>query len=210
MTMAPQLFTFDVFGTLIDWRTGLLDDLSAIGVKADGLLFDQIIDAQAELQRGSFLSYREITKRSLIDALKLSEEQAESIAGRVGHWPFFPDSKDALRKLMATAPCVAMTNSDRVHGEQAQAQLGFRLSGWLCAEELQVYKPDPQFWQAAAHRFRVAPGASWWHVSAYADFDLDAADKMGLTTVFIDRPHSRPGSAKQTFADLAGLAAQDR
>jgi FMN phosphatase YigB (HAD superfamily) len=107
---------------------------------------------------------------------------------------------------MAIAPCVAMTNSDRAHGEQAQAQLGFRLSGWICAEETRVYKPSPRFWGAVSERRVVAPGPHWWHVSAYADYDLAPARALGLTCVYVDRPHARPGSADVTARDLASLA----
>ncbi|HEX9669615.1 MAG TPA: HAD family hydrolase, partial [Thermoanaerobaculia bacterium] len=125
----------------------------------------------------------------------------------VGTWPLYPDSRDGLRRLQAVAPCVAMTNSDRAHGEQAQEQLGFRLAHWVSAEEVKLYKPDARFWHAVASRLGVVPSPAWWHVSAYADYDLDAARSLGLTTVFVARPHARPGPATHRVADLAELAA---
>ena len=56
-------------------------------------------------------------------------------------------------------------------------------------------------------RLAVPPGPRWWHVSAYADYDGEVAASLGLTTVFVDRPHARPGPATHRVADLAGLAA---
>jgi FMN phosphatase YigB (HAD superfamily) len=53
---------------------------------------------------------------------------------------------------MEVAPCAAMTNSHRIHGEDVQAQLGFRLDDWLCAEDTHVYKPNPDFWRWMARR----------------------------------------------------------
>jgi FMN phosphatase YigB (HAD superfamily) len=100
-----------------------------------------------------------------------------------------------------------MTNSDRDHGGETQARLGVRLSAWLCAEEVRCYKPDPRFWREAAARLGVAPGPRWWHVSAYAAYDLDVARRLGLTTVFVARPHARPGAATHAVRDLAELAA---
>src|SRR5205085_8095336 len=97
-------------------------------------------------------------------------------------------------------------NSDLAHGEQVQAQLGFRLSDWLCAEETHCYKPDPEFWNAMARRWRLTPGPEWWHVSAYADYDLAVANRLGLTTVFVARPHARRGPATHSVVDLAELA----
>jgi hypothetical protein len=47
---------------------------------------------------------------------------------------------------------------------------------------------------------------SWWHVSAYADYDLRTARELGLTCVFVQRPHSRSGAADVTVPDLTALA----
>jgi FMN phosphatase YigB (HAD superfamily) len=99
-----------------------------------------------------------------------------------------------------------MSNSDFAHGEQVQDQLGFKLSDWVCAEELRLYKPSPEFWRAVARRCGLEPGRDWWHVSAYADYDLEVARSLGLTCVFVAREHSRPGSAHYEFPDLGALA----
>jgi FMN phosphatase YigB (HAD superfamily) len=58
-----------------------------------------------------------------------------------------------------------------------------------------------------AARHSIAPGADWWHVSACADCDLAVANRLGLTTVFVARPHARPGPATHQVVDLAGLVA---
>lgn len=206
--MTPKrLVTFDIFGTVLDWRAGLERDCAGAGRRLEPGDFDRIVDRQAELERGPYATYAEITRRSLIEVVGLELEAAERIGATVGLWPLFPDSAPALRALMRSAPCAALTNSDRVHGDQVQAQLGFRLSDWLCAEETGRYKPDPEFWNAMAERRSIAPGADWWHVSAYADYDLAVANRLGLTTVFVARPHARPGPATHQVDDLAGLAA---
>lgn len=203
----PRLLTFDIFGTVLDWRAGLERDCAAAGRALGPGDFDRIVDRQAQLERTAFTPYAEITRRSLVEAIGLDEAAAARIGASLGHWPLFPDSAAALRALVRVAPCAAMTNSDRVHGEQVQAQLGFRLSDWLCAEETRRYKPDPAFWQAMAARRGIAPGPDWWHVSAYADYDLAVAGRLGLTTVLVQRPHARTGPASHAVADLAALTA---
>ncbi len=45
----PALLTFDVFGTIVDWRRGLAGALAAAGVAMDDALFDRIVDAQGAL-----------------------------------------------------------------------------------------------------------------------------------------------------------------
>ena len=207
--MTPvRLVTFDVFGTILDWRAGLAHDCAAAGRPLAAGEFDRIVDRQAHLERGPYTRYAEITRRSLVEVIGLADDAAARIGASVGRWPLFPDSAAALWALMSVAPCAAMTNSDRAHGEQVQAQLGFQLSDWLCAEETRRYKPDPLVWQAMAERRGIAPGPDWWHVSAYADYDLAVAGRLGLTTVFVARPHARPGPAMHAVADLAELASR--
>ncbi len=203
--MRPRLLTFDVFGTVLDWRSGLERDCAAAGRPLAAGDFDRVIDRQAELEAGAHLPYAEITRRSLIDALRLDPAAAQRIGANVGRWPLYADSAAALRALMAIAPCAALTNSDRAHGEQVQEQLGFRLSDWLCAEEIGLYKPDERVWRALAAHRGIALDRDWWHVSAYADYDLAVANRLGLTTVFVARPHARPGAATHAVEDLAAL-----
>ncbi|HET7498788.1 MAG TPA: HAD-IA family hydrolase [Candidatus Eisenbacteria bacterium] len=204
--MRPRLITFDIFGTVLDWRRGLADALERLGVALDGDAFDQLIDAQADLESGPFRSYADITAESLVRVLGVDAETARAIGRDAGTWPLYPDSRDALRRLRAVAPCAATTNSDREHGEQVQAALGFRLDAWICAEDVGVYKPDARMWHAASSRLGVAPGPWWWHVSAYADYDLATARGLGLTSVYVARPHARPGSPDLAVANLAELA----
>jgi 2-haloacid dehalogenase len=207
MYTRPLLFTFDVFGTLVDWRRGLAEAAARVGRPLREGEFDRIVDRQGVLeQEQPGRTYREITRLSLVDVLGLDAAEADAIGAEVGTWPPYPDAPSALRRLMALAPCVATTNSDRLHGEQAQGALGLRLSGWLCAEELGCYKPDLRVWHEASVRLGIPPGPAWWHVSAYADYDLDPADLLGLTPVFVRRPHSRPGRAEIEVDDLAALA----
>ncbi len=204
---APALLTFDVFGTIVDWRCGVADALAAAGIAMDEVMFDRIVDAQGALEsRPPFRRYREIVAESLRTVCGLDAPRADAIGAAVGAWPAYRDARAALRRLVARAPCAALTNSDRDHGEEVQARLGLRLSAWLCAEEVRCYKPDPRFWRELSARLGVAPDPRWWHVSAYADYDLDVARGLGLTTVFVARPHARPGEATHAVPDLAALA----
>jgi 2-haloacid dehalogenase len=207
---APELLTFDIFGTVLDWRTGLEAACEAAGRPLREGEFDRIVDAQGALEQGSFLDYSEITRRSLVEAIGLPDAAAAQIGANAGRWPLYADSSTGLRALMGIAPCAAMTNSDRVHGEQIQRQLGFRLDDWLCAEEVRAYKPDAVFWQVMGGRRGMNPSRRWWHVSAYADYDLAVANELGLTTVFVERPHARPGAASVSVRDLNELVARIR
>ncbi len=203
--MSIALLTFDFFGTVLDWRRGLRE---ALGGRLEDAAFDRIIDRQGELERQRFRPYAEIASLSLVDELGLSKAEADRIGASAGTWPLFPDSAEAMRRLRTVAPCAALTNSDPAHRPQIEAQLGFAMDGWICAGEVGKYKPDPEMWRAAAKRMGVEPGRDWWHVSAYADYDHRTARSLGLTCVFVQRPHMRPGPADLVVPDLAGLAAR--
>ena len=205
--MKPQFFTFDIFGTVLDWRRGMADSVRAAGAKFDEAVdFDRIVDLQGVDEQRGYRSYAEIARDSLVVGCGLPVEAAARVGRDAGCWPLFADSAIALKKLMAVAPCVAMTNSDRAHGEQVRAQLGFELTDWVCAEESGVYKPAAEFWHYVARKHGVEFGRHWWHVSAYADYDLSVAQDLGLTCVFVDRPHAREGFSHVRVQDLAALA----
>ena len=204
--MPPGLLTFDVFGTVLDWRQGLRRSLRHHGVDLTPADFDRVIDIQADLESGKFRPYTSIVASSLVRALGIPLETARRIGDEAGSWPLYPDSREALRRLRRIAPCVASTNSDQKHGRQVERELGFDLDGWICAEEVRCYKPDPAFWRHVSSRRGFPFDAGWWHVSAYADYDLDTARRLGLTGVFVSRPHARPGPADFHVRDLAELA----
>jgi 2-haloacid dehalogenase len=206
ISLKPTLFTFDIFGTVIDWRGGLKRDVAKVGRKVEDADFDRLIDLQADLEQERFRSYREITALSLVALCGLDRATADDIGAKVGFWPLYPDVPEGMARLQSQAACCAMTNSDRSHGEQAQDQLGFRLNHWIPAEEVKVYKPNPHFWHAVAERLGRPFGKDWWHVSAYADYDLEVAQNLGLTTVFVDRPHARVGVADLEVKNLIELS----
>jgi 2-haloacid dehalogenase len=203
----PRLFTFDIFGTVLDWRRGLQEAAAAAGYPLDDATFDRVIDAQAVIEARAFRPYAEIVAESLERVIGMDADAARAIGRGAGTWPLYADSREALRRLKAVAPCAATTNSDVAHGDQVQAALGDTLDGWICAELVGAYKPDPRMWTAASRRMGVEPGPWWWHVSAYADYDLKTARALGLTCVYVARPHARPGPADLSVRDLAALVA---
>jgi 2-haloalkanoic acid dehalogenase type II len=197
----PKIITFDFFGTVIDWRRGFRE---AAQMKDED--FDRLIDVQGRMEQERFRRYADIVSDSLVEVIKTPSERAEKIGREVGYFPLYPDSKAALYRLMRIAPCAALTNSDLAHKAQILEGLGY-LSGWTCAEEVGCYKPDPEFFLRAEEKLGIEQtGPSWWHVSAYGDYDLETATKLGLTRVFVNRPHSRPGPHDIAVADLGVLA----
>ncbi|MBS2032514.1 MAG: HAD-IA family hydrolase [Deltaproteobacteria bacterium] len=201
-----QLITFDIFGTVLDWRRGLAESCAAAGRPLRDGEFDRVVDHQGASEQRAFQRYRQITSRSLIDVLGLAPDKADSIGASLGHWPLFADSPAAMARLQKIARCAATTNSDLAHRAGVEAQLQQPMDGWICAEEVGAYKPDVRVWQHASKAMNVPFSRDWWHVSAYADYDLKTAMELGLTCVFVQRPHARPGPHHLAVRDLAELA----
>jgi len=202
----PRLLTFDLFGTVVDWRAGLVH---ALGFPLDEAAFERVIDSQAADEQSGFRPYAEIVARSLTTVLDVAPSAARAIGEGAGEWPVFGDAPAAFARLLARAPCGATTNSDLAHRPAIERQLGCALAPWICAGEVGAYKPDVRIWEAASRATGTAFGPQWWHVSAYADYDLATARRLGLTTILVRRPHHRPGTTDlvdRTFDDLAQLA----
>ncbi|HUW53860.1 MAG TPA: hypothetical protein VMV99_10635, partial [Rhodanobacter sp.] len=69
MPTTPALITFDIFGTVLDWRSGMEADCVDAGRPLRGGEFDRIVDVQGQLEQGPFLDYAQITARSLEQVL---------------------------------------------------------------------------------------------------------------------------------------------
>ena len=85
--------------------------------------------------------------------------------------------------------------------------LGYAADGLYLGLGIGEYSSESaEITRAFAARRGVSFGPHWWHVSAYADYDLETARGLGLTTVFVERPHARPGRAEIRVRDLGELA----
>src|SRR4051794_9200380 len=77
--MRPVLLTFDVFGTLVDWRAGLRADLAAHDYQLTDKEFERVLAAQEVDETGPFRTYQAITAASLARALGLKADVADAI-----------------------------------------------------------------------------------------------------------------------------------
>ena len=79
--MSIALLTFDVFGTVLDWRTGLRE---ALGGRLTDEAFDRVVDRQGELEQERFRPYAELVAQSLVDELDVDPHQAARIGAEAG------------------------------------------------------------------------------------------------------------------------------
>jgi 2-haloalkanoic acid dehalogenase type II len=220
--------TFDCYGTLIDWETGILAGLRAAlrphGVDAaDDELLEAYANAEATLEAGPYQRYREILARgaaAIAPSLgaTLRPEEAAAFGGSVVDWPAFADSHDALVRLKTRFRLGVLTNCDDDLFAASNARLGVGFDWVVTAQQVGSYKPDERNFAALLERLGadgVAPGRML-HVAQSLFHDHAPAQRLGLKSVWIDRRRGRVGAGATppaearpdaTFASMADFAA---
>jgi 2-haloacid dehalogenase len=216
--------TFDCYGTLIDWETGILAGLrkSLAGhpvEPSDDELLQRYGRAEAAAEAGPYILYREVVGRCLGEVcehygVEPSHEAAAAFGASVADWPAFPDSAAALARLGTRFRLGVITNCDDDLFASSNERLGVRFDWVVTAQSVGGYKPDPRNFIVAFERLGL-PRERILHVAQSLFHDHIPAKRLGLSTVWIDRRHGRsglgatpPAEARPdaTFSDMASFA----
>jgi 2-haloacid dehalogenase len=225
-----RVLTFDCYGTLVDWETGILSVLRPWAVRSgitadDAQLLAAFGDAESAAEHAHpGALYPEILRAAhagiaVLLSAKADATFADMLARSVGDWPVFPDTPGALKRLQKHYKLMVVSNVDRASFARTHAKLGVTLDAVVTAEEVGAYKPDPRMFQRA---LEVAAGWGFapqqiLHVAQSLYHDHVPAKRLGLSTVWVRRPSPRgdfgaardPGETVQpdlTVHSLAELA----
>jgi 2-haloacid dehalogenase len=220
-----EALTFDCYGTLIDWETGLAAAFRPIvdahGVEAD----DEAVLAayarhEAAAAAGPYMRYRDVLAAGLRGVaqdlgFEPTAAEVEAFSGSVADWPAFADSADALRTLQRRYKLGVITNCDDDLFAASNRKLGVEFDWIVTAEQVGSYKPDERNFHVAFERLAL-PRERILHVAQSLFHDHVTAKRLGLTTVWIDRRGDRQGSGAtpqvdaapdEAFPDMAAFAA---
>ena len=201
-----DVLTFDCYGTLIDWETGLLDAL-APWLDRHGATFDreQILEAYAEVEarleeEHPAALYPEILARAMEAlgqrwGLDVREDEARTFGASVPDWPAFPDSPEALQELGRHFQLVILSNVDRRSFAGSERRLGVSFDRIFTAQDIGSYKPDPRNFDYLLEQLKadgIAPGKIL-HTAQSLFHDHVPAKAAGLATAWIDRRHDKEG-----------------
>jgi 2-haloacid dehalogenase len=224
---AFDVLTFDIYGTIIDWETGILAALEpvfaahGVAVAGDALL-EAYAPHEAAVEAERYRSYREVlaeTLRRLGEQFGFtpSPQEIEAFSGSVRDWPPLPDSAAALAALKRRYKLAPITNCDDDLVAMSVDKLDGVTFDWIItAEQVGSYKPNPRNFQVALERIGADPKRVL-HVAQSLFHDHVPAKRLGLTTVWINRRHDKEGSGATPPADadpdyvlrdLASLAAR--
>jgi 2-haloacid dehalogenase len=206
--------TFDCYGTLVDWNSGIRAELARLfGADRADRLLARYHALEPEVQREHpTWSYRRVMAAVLADlaseaGVSLPEGEADALGRSLPRWPVFAEVPAALAEAHRRGwTLYALSNTDRDLIEASLSAIGVPFEGAIVASEIGSYKPAHGHWQA----FYEATGADrarHVHVAQSHFHDIVPAHALGIRSVWINRlgEHGVPAPTRE-MPDVEGLA----
>lgn len=223
----PKLLTFDCYGTLVDWETGVHAYLERVLRRKEATVdleafYGRWYERQLEHIAGRFMLYRDVLRDSLKDALRdfalpVDPGDGEDFGTAMEEWEPFPESAGVLAGLKETGyTLTAVSNSQHDIISHAVEKLGQPFDHVVTAEDVGAYKPDLRPFERALALADAAP-AETVHVCRSQEVDLPRSVPMGMPTVWINRASEslkdgvpEPGYQLPDLRGLPGLLGSPR
>jgi 2-haloacid dehalogenase len=201
---AVRALVFDVFGTVVDWRTSLINDFTewggTRGIAAD---WTALVDGWRAVYAASMDEVRKNPERGYVILDLLHRRSLEKLVAQLGitgltdadlhHLTMgwhrllpWPDSVAGLMRLKTKHIISPLSNGNVALLTNMAKFAGLPWDLIMSAELFEHYKPDPETYLGAARLLRLPPEQVMM-VAAH-NHDLKAAQKLGLKTAFVARP----------------------
>ena len=198
--MGIKAISFDCYGTLIDWESGIADALSDWSRRQRATLERaELLAAFSEVEpvvqsADPELPYPEVLRRVARGigrkfALPVSDAEAGEFARSIRRWPPFGDTRKSLVELKKRFRLAVLSNVDMNSFAATQKVLGVEFDLVCTAEEIGAYKPDPRnfrFLLARLSEMGIA-GAELLHAAQSLFHDVEPARALGIRTAWVDR-----------------------
>lgn len=205
-----DIVTFDCYGTLIDWESGI----AAAFQKSTGLPREDVIRAHAAIEplveREQYLSYHDVlTETALRIAQTLGKPLPDGtfLPASLPHWKPFADTNPALERLRAAGyrlGILSNVDDDLLAETRRHFTVDFDLI--ITAQQVRSYKPAPGHFLAAKE---CIGSARWLHAAQSNFHDIVPVNAMGVPTAWVNRRGETPlpgGVPTYEVRDMAGLA----
>ncbi len=214
MSDALPVFTFDCYGTLIDWEAGIGRALVA-AAHADGIAVTpaQVLAWHAEIepavQARGYQSYRGVLTDVALEIARrcrwpLSSERAGFLAESVATWNPFPDTNPALERLARTGhPLGILSNIDDDIIARTLQHFTVPFAYVVTAQQVRAYKPAHHHFEWARRSIGERP---WIHVAQSYFHDVEPAVALGIPVVWINRKGETRSGAAVPAAEFRTLA----
>lgn len=213
-----KYITFDCYGTLIDWESGIRDAIKKLSDKnnfnldLDGIT-DKYIRAELKVEAEKYRKYHEVLQLSAKKLLKdesfnISDDDALEFADSIYSWQPFPETHETLAKLKEKGyKLVILSNIDNEIIKRSIALIGIDFDGIVTAEDVGSYKPAYGHWKEMLRKFNTKR-EEILHVAASYIHDIIPAKEQGFDTIWINRNHEKPTREilpNLEFSDLSPL-----
>ena len=199
-----KALSFDCYGTLIDWESGILAALKKLQDRA-GVSGDELLEAYGEVEHQVEEEFPALAYSQLLEkvhsglsrrfGLSADSVEAAKFGASVGDWPAFPDSAEALRYLKQHFTLIILSNVDRLSFAGSQQRLGVEFDFVFTAQDIGSYKPDLrnfEYMLAQLEGNRITK-PDLLHVAQSLFHDHAPANRMGIASAWIDRRHEKAG-----------------
>ena len=212
-----DIVTFDCYGTLIDWESGIaqafLDAAREDGVdirRADVLRAYETIEPIVERER--YRSYSDVLTESATRVAHslgwpLAYERATFLVSSLRFWKPFPDTNPALERLRDAGYRLGiLSNVDDQLLADTRRHFTVDFDLVITAQQVGSYKPAPGHFLAARERIG---DARWLHAAQSNYHDVVPANALGIPTAWVNRrgdPALAGGTPAFEVRDMAALA----
>jgi 2-haloacid dehalogenase len=201
-----EALTFDCYGTLIDWESGMIAALEPLTKRVERKLTrDNILEAHARHESTQQLQTPAMKYSELLAVVhkRLAEEwsvaaswtESEAYGNSVRNWPAFPDSAEALAYLKQHYKLVILSNVDNASFAHSNKKLGVSFDAIYTAQDVGSYKPlDRNFHYMIEKLQSLGIGKSdILHTAESLFHDHVPANRHGLANCWIYRRHDKKG-----------------
>ena len=214
MSRRYEVVTFDCYGTLIDWETGIGNALAADASAAGHMIsprrcVEVYAEQEVQVEKEGFRKYREVlTEAARRTARRLgwevAPERAAFLPRSLPFWQPFPDTNAALERLAGEGirlGILSNVDEDLIAATRRHFTVPFELV--VTAESVRSYKPGRAHFLAAR---RKLGDARWLHAAQSYFHDVVPAKALGIPIAWINRKKQIAGSAGPPDAEFPTLS----
>jgi 2-haloacid dehalogenase len=200
-----KFVTFDVYGTLIDWETGVYDAFAA-EAERDGFTIerDELIplfhEIEREIQAGSYELYAEVLRRTAVEISKrlgwpLEPSRSGFLPDSVQSWKPFKETNAQLDRFAKKYDIGLISNIDDKLLGQTRRHFRTDFDLVVTAQQVRSYKPDVAHFKEAARRIGGKKG--WVHVAASYYHDVEPVLKQRVPVIWVNRTKQKLESGQK-------------